>query len=49
MISRLYRYDKGETKVVITNRRDARLFAANVGFLGAKQAKLERDLADDPG
>lgn len=48
VISRLCRYEKGETKVVITNRRDARLFAENVGFLGAKQTKLERDLASIP-
>jgi DNA gyrase subunit A len=46
--SRLYHYAKGEIKVVITNRRDARLFARNVGFLGAKQRKLERDLATIP-
>jgi DNA gyrase subunit A len=45
VISRLCRYAKGETKVVITNRRDARLFARNVGFLGAKQRKLDADLA----
>src|SRR4029077_5203170 len=44
VISRLYRYEKGETKVVITNRRDARLFASSVGFLGVKQTKLERNL-----
>jgi len=44
IVSRLCRYAKGETKVVITNRRDARLFARNVGFLGAKQAKLDREL-----
>ncbi len=35
---------KGEHKVVITNRRDARAFANAVGFLGAKQGKLRRDL-----
>jgi DNA gyrase subunit A len=48
VVSRLCRYTKGEIKVVITNRRDARLFARNVGFLGAKQEKLERELADIP-
>jgi DNA gyrase subunit A len=48
VISRLCRYEKGEVKVVITNRRDARLFARNVGFLGAKQAKLDGDLAQVP-
>jgi DNA gyrase subunit A len=45
VVSRLCRYADGEIKVVITNRRDARLFARNVGFLGAKQAKLDRELA----
>ena len=39
---------RGETKVVITNRRDARLFSQRIGFLGDKQAKLERDLAAIP-
>ena len=39
---------RGEIKVVITNRRDARLFAERVGFFGAKQAKLERSLAQIP-
>ncbi|HZQ16732.1 MAG TPA: DNA gyrase subunit A [Gaiellaceae bacterium] len=48
VVSRLRRYAKGEIKVVITNRRDARLFARNVGFLGAKQAKLDRELAQIP-
>ncbi|HEY2777063.1 MAG TPA: DNA gyrase subunit A [Gaiellaceae bacterium] len=48
VVSRLCRYAKGEVKVVITNRRDARLFARNVGFLGAKQAKLDSDLAQVP-
>jgi len=48
VISRLCRYAKGEIKVVITNRRDARLFSRNVGFLGAKQRKLERELAQVP-
>ncbi|NUR76035.1 MAG: DNA gyrase subunit A [Thermoleophilia bacterium] len=48
IVSRLCHYAKGETKVVITNRRDARLFARNVGFLGAKQAKLDRELAQVP-
>ncbi|MCP9486667.1 MAG: DNA gyrase subunit A [Gaiellaceae bacterium MAG52_C11] len=48
IVSRLCRYAKGETKVYIGNRRDARLFARNVGFLGAKQAKLDRELAAIP-
>ena len=34
--------------MVISNRRDARLFARNVGFLGAKQEKLERHLEAVP-
>jgi DNA gyrase subunit A len=48
IVSRICRYEKGEWKVVISNRRDARLFAANVGFLGAKQAKLEGALKTIP-
>ncbi len=48
VVSRLCRYAKGEHKVVITNRRDARRFLLNVGFLEAKQAKLEQLLADVP-
>jgi DNA gyrase subunit A len=47
-VSRICRYEKGEFKVVISNRRDARLFSANVGFLGKKQEKLERDLSRIP-
>ena len=48
VICRICSYAKGEFKVVITNRRDARLFLRNVGFLGVKQHKLERDLATIP-
>jgi DNA gyrase subunit A len=48
VISRQCRYDNGEIKVVVTNRRDARVFAAQVGFLGRKQAKLEAELAKVP-
>src|SRR6266480_3621004 len=48
VVSRLCRYAKGEFKLVITNRRDARLFARDVGILGAKQAKLEAALAEIP-
>ena len=40
IVSRRYRHATGEHKVVLTNRRDARLFATHVGFLGAKQDKL---------
>ncbi|MDQ4095687.1 MAG: DNA gyrase subunit A [Actinomycetota bacterium] len=39
---------RGEIKVVIGNRREARRFASRVGFLGAKQAKLVRDLESIP-
>jgi DNA gyrase subunit A len=48
VVSRLCRYENGEVKVVITSRRDARLFAHRVGFLGAKQAKLLRELETMP-
>ncbi len=48
VIARICRYERGEHKVVISNRRDARIFARNVGFLGAKQGKLERELAEVP-
>jgi DNA gyrase subunit A len=48
VVSRLCRYAKGEIKVVITNRRDARRFFLDVGFLGAKQKKLEGLLAQIP-
>jgi DNA gyrase subunit A len=48
VVSRLSRSARGEVKLVITNRRDARLFAQRVGFLGAKRARLERQLADIP-
>jgi DNA gyrase subunit A len=48
IVARLCRYEKGETKVVISNRRDGRLFAWRVGFLGRKQVKLEQELAQIP-
>jgi DNA gyrase subunit A len=48
VIARLSQSARGEIKVVITNRRDARLFAERVGFFGVKQAKLERVLAQIP-
>jgi DNA gyrase subunit A len=48
VVSRLCRYDNGEIKVVITNRRDVRIFVGTVGFLGRKQAKLQGDLARIP-
>jgi DNA gyrase subunit A len=48
VVSRICHYEKGEYKVVISNRRDARIFERNVGFLGTKQAKLSADLARVP-
>ncbi|MBV8065593.1 MAG: DNA gyrase subunit A [Actinobacteria bacterium] len=48
VVSRLCLSAKGEVKVVITNRRDAGLFALNVGFHGAKQEKLYELLAEIP-
>ncbi|MDQ4024862.1 MAG: DNA gyrase subunit A, partial [Actinomycetota bacterium] len=44
IVSRRSTSRRGEIKVVVTNRRDARLFAARVGFLGRKQVKLLREL-----
>jgi len=40
--------DREELKVVVSNRRDARIFARAVRFLGRKQVKLERCLAQIP-
>ncbi|HEY1974356.1 MAG TPA: intein-containing DNA gyrase subunit A, partial [Pseudonocardia sp.] len=40
IVAKRYRHGTGEYKVVITNRRDAQLFATHVGFLGVKQTKL---------
>ena len=37
VVSRRYPHATGEHKVVVTNRRDARLFAERVGFLGASR------------
>jgi DNA gyrase subunit A len=48
IVGRLSRSKRGEIKVVLGNRRDARLFCANVGFLGTKQTKLERALESIP-
>ena len=41
IVSKLVRYESGERKVVITSRRDVRLFATRIGFDNAKQRKLE--------
>ncbi|OCB35027.1 DNA gyrase subunit A [Mycobacterium malmoense] len=40
VVSRRYRHAVGEHKVVITNRAQAEMFATQIGFGGAKQAKL---------
>ncbi|HEY8647801.1 MAG TPA: DNA gyrase subunit A [Candidatus Limnocylindria bacterium] len=48
VVSKQCHYDDGEIKVVITNRRDARKFTSAVGFHGAKQQKLESELAQIP-
>jgi DNA gyrase subunit A len=48
VMSRICRYAKGEHKVVISNRRDARVFATKVGFLGVKQEKLLGHLQQVP-
>ena len=48
IVAKQARYENGEIKLYITNRRDSRLFAAHVGFLGAKQEKLESALAAVP-
>jgi DNA gyrase subunit A len=39
---------RGEHKVILTNRREARLFAERIGFLGVKHQKLRKDLAAIP-
>ncbi len=49
VIARQARYENGEIKVVIGNRRDASRFASRVGFWGAKQYKLESLVAALPG
>ncbi len=48
VVSSLCRSAHGEIKVVVSNRRDARLFARSVGFLGRKQEKLVAELAQVP-
>ena len=40
VVSHRYRHAVGEHKVVLTNRRQAELFAKQIGFGGAKQNKL---------
>jgi DNA gyrase subunit A len=48
IVARISRSARGEFKVVISNRRDARLFAQRVGFHGVKQAKLDDLVASLP-
>jgi DNA gyrase subunit A len=48
VVSRRYRHATGEHKVVITNRARAAAFATQIGFGGAKQAKLTAILASMP-
>ncbi len=48
VVSRLAKYAGGEIKLYISNRRDARTFALEVGFLGTKQTKLDLLLAALP-
>ncbi|KUI21810.1 DNA gyrase subunit A [Mycobacterium sp. IS-1496] len=48
VVSRRYRHAVGEHKVVLTNRAQAELFARQIGFGGAKQAKLLEILAALP-
>ncbi len=48
VISRRYRHATGEYKVVLTSRAQAELFAAQIGFGGAKQRKLTRLLDELP-
>lgn len=48
VVSRRYRHGVGEHKIVITNRAQAELFAAQIGFGGAKQDKLVGILSSMP-
>lgn len=48
VISRQYLHATGEYKVVITNRSQAEIFASEIGFGGAKQAKLTAILGSMP-
>ncbi|MFI7677183.1 intein-containing DNA gyrase subunit A [Actinophytocola sp. NPDC049390] len=40
VVGKQVRHASGEFKVVITNRRDARIFANRIGFIGVKHDKL---------
>jgi len=48
VVSRRHRHAVGEHKVVITNRAQAEMFATQVGFGGAKHAKLTKILGSMP-
>jgi len=48
VVSRRCTHATGEVKVYIGNRRDARIFRDEVGFIGRKQAKLCLELAQIP-
>ncbi|MEE6169880.1 MULTISPECIES: intein-containing DNA gyrase subunit A [unclassified Mycolicibacterium] len=48
VVSSRYRHAPGEYKVAITNRAQAELFAAQIGFGGAKQTKLQEILSALP-
>ena len=48
VVSSLCRYEHGEIKVVLGNRREARRFAAAVGFVGEKDVKLHAVLSGIP-
>jgi DNA gyrase subunit A len=48
IVSRQSLSARGEIKVVVTNRRDALLFANKVGFYGRKQDRLNQQIGDLP-
>ncbi|MGH2755000.1 MAG: DNA gyrase subunit A, partial [Actinomycetota bacterium] len=48
VVSRQSVSERGEIKVIVTNRRDARLFHSRIGFLGAKQERLAKHLDQVP-
>jgi DNA gyrase subunit A len=48
VVSRQSLSERGEIKVIVTNRRDARIFQSRIGFLGIKQTRLERHLESVP-
>ena len=48
VVSRQVRHDGGEYGLVISGRRDVRLFAVHIGFFGVRQEKLTGELAAIP-